>query len=236
MSEAEGYARVVRWILDHEYTGNQESGVDDGGEGKQTGDGNVVDKEELISRIYLEEWATDSFQNVLFAVVGWGIWTGRAERSISKGPVVPSISTPEVKASQHRYISLPSKLTIISHAFKRPRFLELHLPAIRKLLPMALHGSFDEMEVEYVGIDPPFGAEERKEVVEGEKIRGYAPWVGDRFGRGDVLDRKRRGRGWDGGIGYLGWWREMAGTDEWEGSRAELERMVCGKLVDESGG
>lgn len=117
-----------------------------------------------MGRIGLEEQALDSFGNLVFSVVAFWKRTG----------------------------SWPGKITIISHGFKRERFLELHVPAM----------GWPRERVEFVGIDPGYMREgsgewdgERAEGVRrGERERGTRVWEGDRFGVGMVLRGKRRER------------------------------------------
>lgn len=55
----------------------------------------------------------------------------------------------------------------------------------------------DEMQVEFIGINPPFSAQELSDVVEGERKRGYGLWKDDLFGIGELLSEKRKERSWD---------------------------------------
>ncbi|PVH85303.1 hypothetical protein DL98DRAFT_568486 [Cadophora sp. DSE1049] len=128
----------------------------------------------LRSRILLEEQALDSFHNILFSLL---LFWKTASR-------------------------WPEKMTIISHAFKRARFMELHIPALR----FPLH------RVVYVGIDPgymqpsilgeggigegnkEYDAGRSEEVRRGERERGFGVWVGDPRGERAVLRGKRTGR------------------------------------------
>ena len=77
-------------------------------------------------------------------------------------------------------------MTIISHAFKRARFLELHCPAIR--WPLS--------QLEYIGIDPPEDVTPRSVLDRGEREKGYGVWEQDLYGVGSVLGGKREKRGW----------------------------------------
>jgi hypothetical protein len=81
----------------------------------------------------------------------------------------------------------PRQIRVITHAFKAGRFLELHAPAIR----------WPSERIQVQGIDPVMSGVEREETVRGEEKYGYAPWVEDPLGTGDVLASKRRDRGWD---------------------------------------
>lgn len=79
----------------------------------------------------------------------------------------------------------PSKITIVSHAFKRDRFLSLHCRALR----------WPKQRVAYVGVNPPQD-EERWAAIERGVERAALEWRDDCFGFGTVLAGKRRARGW----------------------------------------
>jgi hypothetical protein len=119
---------------------------------------------DVEDRVVLEEQALDSFGNLVFSVIAFWKRTGM----------------------------WPGRVTIVSHAFKRERFMELHVPAMR----MAVE------RVEYLGIDPEYmderygewDAGRAEEVRRGERERGLKVWRDDRFGMGEVLRRKGRER------------------------------------------
>jgi hypothetical protein len=75
----------------------------------------LITGEDVKGRILVEEQALDSFANVLFSILRFWRETGR----------------------------FPEKVTIVSHAFKKDRFVELHIPAIR----------FPRERVVFLGID-----------------------------------------------------------------------------------
>jgi hypothetical protein len=81
----------------------------------------------------------------------------------------------------------PKQIRIITHAFKARRFLELHAPAIR----------WPKDRVQVQGIDPVMGSAELESTFRGEEESGYAAWKDDPMGTGDILDEKRKLRGWD---------------------------------------
>ncbi|KAL9629181.1 MAG: hypothetical protein Q9204_005418, partial [Flavoplaca sp. TL-2023a] len=110
------------------------------------------------SSIIHEPHSIDSYQNLLFSLL-----------------LFRSLTT-----------SYPVHITIISHDFKRARFLDLHARAMR--WPVA--------KMSYIGLDPPESVTPRKELAEGERVRGYGAWKEDLYGVGDVLWGKRVGRGW----------------------------------------
>lgn len=107
-------------------------------------------------------------------------------------------------------VVFPSKLTIISHEFKRSRFLDLHLPAMRWA-----------RETQYIGINPPFDAVKMAEVETGDRLRGYGAWEKDVYGVGDALSKKRTIRGWDGDVFKREVLRRLP-----EGAKTDLERVV----------
>lgn len=131
----------------------------------------------LASRIWTDDDATDSFQNVLFPLLLFRLHATQSQKF-----EVPT----DDNTNQCR--TFPEHMTVIGHEFKRRRFEELHLPAIR--------WPKDSRRFKYVGSDPPMDAEKRTEVVEGEMQRGYGAWQKDLYGAGDVLANKRKARGW----------------------------------------
>jgi hypothetical protein len=110
-------------------------------------------------RILLEEHATDSFQNLLFSILLFRRITGR----------------------------YPKTIRIVTHAFKAPRFLELHAPAIR----------WPKDRIMVQGIDPIMTSSELETTLQGEKKSGFAPWKEDALGTGQSTGNKRKQRGWD---------------------------------------
>ncbi|EED12205.1 DUF218 domain protein [Talaromyces stipitatus ATCC 10500] len=117
------------------------------------------------ANMFAENHATDSYQNILFSLLLY---------------------------RQHTKSAYPRKITIITHEFKRKRFLDLHLPAIG-ILPM----SMSKIDVNFVGINPPEYITPVAGLVKGEEKRGPGLWKDDLYGKGEVLSWKRRGRGWN---------------------------------------
>ena len=70
---------------------------------QEEGKGNASSSSTVRARTITEEFATDSFQNLLFSICRFKEVTG----------------------------SYPKKITIVSFSFKRKRFVELHAPAMR---------------------------------------------------------------------------------------------------------
>ncbi|KIX01057.1 uncharacterized protein Z518_10123 [Rhinocladiella mackenziei CBS 650.93] len=143
----------------------------------------------LRQRIFVDRFATDSYQNILCSLVQFPLFAQEfLDRSTN------TTTTLESSGSSHRsnpslnqnQLVFPSKLTIISHEFKRARFLDLHLPALRWT-----------RETNYIGINPPFDAARMAEIETGDRLRGYGAWEKDVYGVGEVLTRKRKARDWD---------------------------------------
>ncbi|RAH66857.1 DUF218 domain protein [Aspergillus aculeatinus CBS 121060] len=147
------------------------------------------------TRLVAENRATDSYQNVLFSLLRFRAVAGR----------------------------YPTRVTVVTHAFKRARFAEVHFPAV------GLGGAESRVEVEVVGINPPEVVTPLRELVAGEEERGIGVWRGDRYGVGRVLGRKRAARGWTVGMeeGVL---RDVDGLEgvvealvRWKGGRSGNE-------------
>ncbi len=158
----------------------------------------------------MEEWSTDSFQNVLFSLITFQhhiaeISKGRPRGDGTKGPY-------------------PKCLVIVAHEFKRRRFINLHNRALR----------FPRERVELVGIDPDWTKEEREQTARGETERGYKAWESDLYGTGEILEGKRRQRGWD----EEGFMKEVLSEEKWQGLgiAAETVREWLVALVRWKGG
>ncbi|KAI4245359.1 MAG: hypothetical protein L6R42_010206 [Xanthoria sp. 1 TBL-2021] len=139
-----------------------------------------------------EHYSTDSYQNLLFSLL-----------------LFRTLTT-----------AYPMHITLISHEFKRDRFLDLHVRALR----------WPSNAVTYIGLDPPESVTSRKELEEGERVRGYGPWKEDLYGVGKLLAGKRLSRGWKVERveeileNFEGKEREMIrGLLEWKGGKDEKE-------------
>ena len=154
----------------------------------QTQDGDTEPLPDFRDRISTENKALDSYQNLLFSLLKFWRKTG----------------------------TWPQKITIVSHEFKRARFVNLHLKALKW-----------ERDVEYLGIDPEYMTTKvesdmlrAEDVREGERIRGYDVWAEDMYGVGDVLVEKRKARNpwvinqtvWEEGMGV-----EIQSLIHWHG-------------------
>lgn len=124
----------------------------------------ILRRDDDKERIVVEEQALDSFANLMFGMLAF--W--RRERRWAE------------------------KISIVSHEFKRRRFMDLHVKTLK----------FPVERVVFVGIDPSymregsddFDADRRKSVIRGEMERGYDQWTKDLFGIGSVLRSKRASR------------------------------------------
>jgi hypothetical protein len=107
-------------------------------------------------RIFNEERALDSYSNVLFSLVQF--WSN--------------------------YGTWPTRLTIVSHAFKRERLVDCHCGAIR--LPLG--------HVDFVGLDPPGMLDGSNEAAIQGVVEAVSQWRRDPHGKGDILSFKRKRR------------------------------------------
>jgi hypothetical protein len=133
------------------------------------------ERHQLSGSVVVEDWSTDSFQNVLFGLIKFQHYFAECAKNR------PNAGLDVIGGSRR-----PRRLVIVSHEFKRPRFMELHLPALR----------FPREMVEFIGIDPPWVGERREDMIRGEMERGYTAREKDWYGVGGILDGKRRERGW----------------------------------------
>lgn len=113
----------------------------------------ATDSASPAGRIHAEPRALDSYHNILFSLTLF----------------------------QTLFAAWPRHITLISHAFKRPRLVANHaLGALR----------WPASRLDFVGIDPPVG--------EGPQDPGVteaaATWMGDPHGRGTELRGKREAR------------------------------------------
>lgn len=121
----------------------------------------MLDDLSLAARCGVETHATDSMQNLLFSILRFRHLTG----------------------------TYPAQVTVITHAFKELRFLELHASALK----------YPASRIRVCGINPPMTLAELQDVQEGERKRGYEPFLKDPYGLGKLLASKRIARGWGAG-------------------------------------
>jgi hypothetical protein len=106
-----------------------------------------------LPRILIEARALDSYHNVLFSLTLFYAQFG----------------------------AWPTHTTIVSHAFKRERLVDLHC-----------HAALDFRRVTYVGVDPPIAADKDAAMAGVAKARDE--WLADLHGRGGRLKGKRQRR------------------------------------------
>ncbi|KAJ6114418.1 DUF218 domain protein [Penicillium sp. IBT 16267x] len=123
------------------------------------------------SRIITEDLATDSYQNVLFSLLRFRLHTG----------------------------VYPQRVTVVTHEFKRARFMECHFPALG-LLPQISERNTEPNGVSVIGINPPEEVTPLGSLVRGEAGKGIGLWRQDLYGVGEDLAGKRRQRGWNPGM------------------------------------
>jgi hypothetical protein len=136
----------------------------------------------VAARCGVETHATDSMQNLLFSILRF-------------------------KQLTDLY---PAQVTVITHAFKELRFLELHGPAIK----------YPTESLRVFGINPPMTLAELKDVQQGELRRGYSLFLTDPYGAGETSSSKRTTRGWEPSKAKVvasGLENEVINLLEWEG-------------------
>ncbi|KAJ2901224.1 hypothetical protein MKZ38_002130 [Zalerion maritima] len=134
------------------------------------------------ARIQAEERALDSYHNVLFSLLQF--WHTQS------------------------YV-WPSRMTIVSHGFKRERLVDGHCQAI----------AYPMDRISFVGIDPPYHLGVGNEgTMRGNKL-AIEQWTKDPHGEGEVLAGKRRKRNpW-------GTRQQLFVTEEEEGRSGLVVRM-----------
>lgn len=92
----------------------------------------------------------------------------------------------------------PAQISVVTHDFKRQRFVECHFPAIGyfPLVPDARRQQTGAEIVNLIGIDPPEDVTARATLIVGEEKRGLGLWRRDLYGVAPELASKRRQRGW----------------------------------------
>ncbi|KAI9040732.1 DUF218 domain protein [Aspergillus affinis] len=153
-------------------------------------------------QITTETHATDSYQNVLFSLLKFRVHTG----------------------------NYPTRVTVVTHEFKRKRFIEYHFPAIG-LAPVASASSTStstgadgresrcQCKGNVVGINPPEEVTSEASLIAGEEKRGIGLWKEDRYGVQVELAGKRAKRGWNPGM-EMGVFGDL-------GLEPVVEELVC---------
>ncbi|PLB53438.1 hypothetical protein P170DRAFT_463126 [Aspergillus steynii IBT 23096] len=152
------------------------------------------------SQITTETNATDSYQNVLFSLLKFKTHTGR----------------------------YPTRVTVVTHEFKRKRFMECHFPAVGLGPVSSPAGAGDQggdrtsrckCKGDVIGINPPEEVTSSASLIAGEEKRGIGLWREDRYGVQAELAGKRAQRGWTAGME-----RDVFGD---MGLEAVVEELVC---------
>jgi len=130
-------------------------------------------KSALLDRMFQDRYATDSYQNVLLSLIQFPLFAQQYRERIGTAAASPQC------------LQWPSHLVVVSHEFKRARFVDLHLTAFKW-----------RRSTEFIGINPPFSAVKMAEIEDGDKKRGYGIWKDDIYGNGQILSEKRAARGY----------------------------------------
>ncbi|GFF85848.1 uncharacterized protein C57A10.07 [Aspergillus udagawae] len=123
-------------------------------------------------RVIAETNATDSYQNVLFSLVRFRSYVG----------------------------TYPIKITVVTHEFKRQRFIECHFPALGLRTSFSESGGQTWCSGTVVGINPPEEVTPLASLISGEEKSGIGLWRRDLYGVGEELAAKRVKRGWKPGM------------------------------------
>lgn len=101
-------------------------------------------------------------------------------------------------------------MTVVTHEFKRKRFIDYHFPAVG-LVPVSVEGegtgkdkvttaARNRQNVAVIGINPPESVSPVESLIAGEEESGIGLWSRDRYGVQAVLAGKRLKRGWSPGM------------------------------------
>ncbi|KAJ5790098.1 uncharacterized protein N7518_007109 [Penicillium psychrosexuale] len=123
------------------------------------------------SRIIAETNATDSYQNLLFSLLLFRMHTG----------------------------IYPQRVTVVTHEFKRARFMQCHFPAVG-LIPVGPEQKDYMHKVAVIGINPPMEVTPPETLTRGEAMNGIGLWREDLYGVNPDLVGKRMRRGWSPGM------------------------------------
>lgn len=122
-------------------------------------------------RIIAETNATDSYQNLLFSLIQFRVYTG----------------------------VYPRRVTVVTHEFKRARFMQCHFPAVG-LVPVGPEQEDYAHKVAVIGINPPVEITPLETLTRGEAMNGIGLWREDLYGVNPDLVGKRVRRGWSCGM------------------------------------
>ncbi|KAJ5360919.1 hypothetical protein N7517_010110 [Penicillium concentricum] len=119
------------------------------------------------SRVIAETNATDSYQNLLFSLIQFRVYTG----------------------------VYPQRVTVVTHEFKRARFMQCHFPAVG-LVPIGPEIEDYTHKIAVIGINPPAEVTPPEKLTRGETMNGIGLWREDLYGVNPDLVGKRARRGW----------------------------------------
>ncbi|RHZ53132.1 hypothetical protein CDV55_102673 [Aspergillus turcosus] len=123
-------------------------------------------------RVIAETSATDSYQNVLFSLLRFRSYVG----------------------------AYPKRITVVTHEFKRQRFVECHFPALGLRTSFSGGEGRASCSTAVVGINPPEEVTPLASLISGEEKSGIGLWRRDPYGVGEELAAKRVKRGWKPGM------------------------------------
>ncbi|KAJ5561321.1 hypothetical protein N7461_000082 [Penicillium sp. DV-2018c] len=123
------------------------------------------------TRVVAETSATDSYQNLLFSLIQFRLHTG----------------------------VYPKCVTVVTHEFKRARFMQCHFPAVG-LVPVGLEPGDYPCGLDVIGLNPPEEITPRETLIRGEELNGIGLWRQDLYGVNSDLASKRVKRGWSPGM------------------------------------
>ena len=138
-------------------------------------------------RLIAEVFATDSYQNILFSLI----------------------------AFRSRFGRWPQHVTVVSHEFKKQRFIEEHRKAIR----------WPADKLTFIGHNPPEDVTPNA-ALDLSEAGNRACWIDDLYGANGQLARKRRNRGW----------RDAASLEAMEASRCYHFEPEIRQLLEYDGG
>lgn len=113
------------------------------------------------ARMTTENYALDSFENLLFSIARYREYTG----------------------------DYPKRITVVGYGFKKPRFEDLHAKAVRWNTQGFLRNG--ERTFQYVGIDDELSDSDASVQYRGEKVKAYNLYDKDMYGCHGKLRQKR---------------------------------------------
>ncbi|ORZ26159.1 hypothetical protein BCR42DRAFT_315609 [Absidia repens] len=160
ISEGSSYWQVAQTLLKHQLSTISPSiNPEDG-----------IKLDQLRKRMIVEDYARDSYENVLFSLCRFAEMTSE----------------------------YPTKLTVIGFEFKRPRFEQLHIKSIRYPLDQFDYIGIDPFELDAALIrvddDHSHTESEAGAARQGELVNSYTPFLADLYGCHGALRQKKLDR------------------------------------------